>query len=137
MKASSGKTFCFKTVTFQKKLFLSDGYFQMHRNNDFIISADPLQPLLENSIILDCNIGYAKQLVEWLEHRTFGWKLCYRASLDGWKGEDFHRKCDDVGATVTLVECGTNVFGGYIDRSWKGIPDILSYFMHCRIIQFV
>ena len=145
MKASSGKTFCFKTVSRFKRNFslamatskASYLCLYMHRNNDFIISADPLQTLLENSIILDCNIGYAKQLVEWLEDRTFGWKLCYRASLDGWKGEDFHRRCDDVGATVTLVECGTNVFGGYTDRSWKGIPDILSYFMHCRIIQFV
>lgn len=87
--------------------------------NDFIISVDPVQPLLESSIILDCNIGYAKQLVDWLEDRTFGWKLCYRASVDGWIADDFHRKCDDVGPTVTLVKCGTNVFGGYADQSWK------------------
>ena len=44
----------------------------------------------------------------------------------GSSGKDFHRKCDDVGPTVTLVKCGTNVFGGYTDQSWKpsGIRNI-------------
>ena len=78
-----------------------------------------LQSLLERSTILGGIIGDAKQLVEWVEDQRFGWKLCYRASVDGWKGEDFHRKCDDVGSTVTLVKCGTNVFGGYTYQSWK------------------
>ena len=99
----------------------------------FIISADPVvQSLLERSTILDSNIENAKQLVEWVEDKTFGWKLCYRASDDGWKGEDFHRKCDDVGPTVTLVECGTNVFGGHTDQSWKDTSGSFNslFFMH-------
>ena len=78
-----------------------------------------MQSLLERSTILDGNIEHAKQLVEWVEDQKFGWKLCYRASVDGWEGEDFHRKCDDVGSTVTLVKCGSNVFGGYTDQNWK------------------
>ena len=86
----------------------------------FIISVDPVvTSLLERSTILDGNIEHAKQLVEWVEDETVGWILCYRASVDGWKGQDFHRKCDDVGPTVTLVKCGTNVFGGYTDKTWK------------------
>ena len=78
-----------------------------------------LQSLLERSTILGGNIEHAKQLEEWVEDQRFDWKLCYRASVDGWRGEDFHRKCDDVGPTVTLVKCGTNVFGGYTDQNWK------------------
>ena len=80
---------------------------------------DPIQSLLDNSTILDGNFEHAKQLVDWMEDKCFGWHLCYRASRDGWKGEDFHRKCDDVGPTVTLVKCRTNVFGGFTDQSWK------------------
>jgi hypothetical protein len=84
---------------------------------------------------LDGNINLAEQLADWVEDKKFGWQLCYRASHDGWKGEDFHRKCDDVGPTVTLVKCGTNVFGGYTDKSWTpglGIPSGIlsnSYFL--------
>ena len=78
-----------------------------------------VQSLLERSTILDGNIENAKQLVEWVEDHKFGWKLCYRASVDGWIALNFHRKCDDVGPTVTLVKCGTNVFGGYTDQNWK------------------
>ncbi|XP_028392005.1 E3 ubiquitin-protein ligase TRIM33-like [Dendronephthya gigantea] len=78
-----------------------------------------LQSLLERSIILDGDSSLAQPLSHWMEDKYFGWQLCYRASRDGWRGEDFHRKCDDVGPTVTLVKCGINVFGGYTDQSWK------------------
>ena len=85
----------------------------------FIISVVPLQSLLQNSTILQDNIQHGKQLLEWVEDEKFGMKLCYRASVDGWRARDFHRKCDHVGPTVTLVKCRSNVFGGYTDQSWK------------------
>jgi hypothetical protein len=47
-------------------------------------------------------------------------ELLYRASRDGWQGQDFHSRCDNKGATVTVIECtGGFVFGGYADVSWK------------------
>lgn len=43
----------------------------------------------------------------------------YIASRDGDLGDDFHKKCDDMGPTVTIVETITgNVFGGYSSVSW-------------------
>ncbi|CAB4017838.1 Hypothetical predicted protein, partial [Paramuricea clavata] len=81
---------------------------------------DPVvQSLLKNSTILDDDTDDAQQLVEWMKDKKFGWQICYRASEDGWGSADFHRKCDDVGPTVTLIKCGTNVFGGFTDQSWK------------------
>ena len=65
-------------------------------------------------------MNLARQLAEWLKDNIFGWKLCYRATDDGWNARDFHRKCDDVGPSVTLVKCGISVFGGFTDESWKG-----------------
>ena len=78
-----------------------------------------MQILREASTILNGDIDLAQQLAQWVEDGRFGWKLCYRASDDGWGAQDFHRKCDDVGPTVTLVKCKNNIFGGYTDQSWK------------------
>ena len=86
-----------------------------------------VQSLCERSKILDGEIEHAQQLAEWMEDKKFGWQLCYRASNDGWSGADFHTKCDDLGPTVTLVKCGTNVFGGYTDQSWEGILYTFSF----------
>ncbi|XP_028392215.1 uncharacterized protein LOC114516827 [Dendronephthya gigantea] len=94
---------------------------------------DPIQSLLDNSTILDGNFEHAKQLVEWVDDHKFTWQLCYRASRDGWKGEDFHRKCDEVGPTVTLVKCGINVFGGFTDQSWKKAQASPQTFKHSDV----
>ncbi|XP_028392267.1 E3 ubiquitin-protein ligase TRIM33-like isoform X2 [Dendronephthya gigantea] len=108
-----------------------DGLFEYHpkptkdimenlKLNDLGKLVNPVQQSLsERSTIFEGNIEYAKQLVEWMEYKKFSWQLCYRASRDGWDANNFHRKCDDVGPTVTLVKCGTNVFGGFTDQSWR------------------
>lgn len=53
----------------------------------------------------------APHLQAWLEDvrgRTL--ELLYRASRDGWKGADFHRTCDNKGATLTIIkDVGGNV----------------------------
>jgi hypothetical protein len=47
-------------------------------------------------------------------------KLLYRASRDGFKAADFHRLCDNKGATVTVIRSNEGyVFGGYVDQSWR------------------
>ena len=47
-------------------------------------------------------------------------ELLYRASRDGWQCQDFHSRCDNKGATVTVIKCtGGFVFGGYADVSWR------------------
>ena len=77
-----------------------------------------MQTLRETSTILNGDIDLALQLSQWVEEK-FCWQLCYRASDDGWRAEDFHRECDYVGPTVTLVKCKDSIFGGYTDQSWK------------------
>ena len=78
-----------------------------------------MESLLGTSTILGGDRDLAQQLVEWVEDKKFRWQLCYQASRDSWGSLAFHRKCDDVGPTVTLIKCGTNIFGGYTDRSWE------------------
>jgi TLD len=45
--------------------------------------------------------------------------LLYRGSRDGWKFVDFHSRCDNKGATVTmfLTDQGLKC-GGYTSQSW-------------------
>jgi len=47
-------------------------------------------------------------------------ELLYRASKDGYDATSFHEKCDDKGATLTVIlsEHG-HVFGGFTKASWK------------------
>jgi hypothetical protein len=46
-------------------------------------------------------------------------QLLYQASRDGWQGQDFQSRCDNMGATVTVMKCtGGFVFGSYADAPW-------------------
>jgi hypothetical protein len=47
------------------------------------------------------------------------WKLLYKASINGFKSEIFHKKCDHFKNTVTIIKTSNgNVFGGYTSQSW-------------------
>ena len=45
---------------------------------------------------------------------------CWRAKTDGWAASTFHSNCDGKGPTVTIVQVGSYIFGGYTDKSWGG-----------------
>jgi hypothetical protein len=48
-------------------------------------------------------------------------ELIYDGDNHGWKAADFHKKCDNQGPTLTIVEdTDGNVFGAYTSRSWTG-----------------
>lgn len=47
-------------------------------------------------------------------------ELLYKASEDGWDASDFHRKCDNQGATLTVMKSSAGkVFGGFASVSWE------------------
>jgi hypothetical protein len=41
-------------------------------------------------------------------NKKFKTVLRYKASRDGWKNADFHRKADGVGRTVSLIKIKNN-----------------------------
>ena len=45
---------------------------------------------------------------------------CWHAKTDGWAASTFHSNCDGKGPTVTIVQVGNYIFGGYVDKSWEG-----------------
>ena len=46
---------------------------------------------------------------------------CWHAKTDGWAASTFHSNCDGKGPTVTIVQVGSYVFGGYTGKSWGGM----------------
>ena len=69
------------------------------------------------SSILKGEISFIKQLQKWLGEKC-KWNLCYRASRDGWRAQDFHSHSDNKGPTVVLVKANDCVFGGYTYQNW-------------------
>ncbi|CAH3181378.1 unnamed protein product, partial [Porites lobata] len=43
---------------------------------------------------------------------------CWHAKEDGWAASTFHGNCDDKGPTVTIIQVGSFIFGGYSRCSW-------------------
>ncbi len=47
------------------------------------------------------------------------WALLYRASRDGFRGEDFRSNCVGISRTLTVIKATSgNVFGGYTEKAW-------------------
>ncbi|XP_074627718.1 obscurin-like isoform X2 [Acropora palmata] len=44
---------------------------------------------------------------------------CWQAKTDGWAASTFHSNCDGKGPTVTIIQVGSYIFGGYTDVSWS------------------
>ena len=47
-------------------------------------------------------------------------KLLFRASEHQYLAKKFHEKCDNQGATLTIIQSNWgNIFGGYVSKSWN------------------
>ena len=78
---------------------------------DSIIITGPKKRLLFNQL---CQFTSSTKL-----------KLLYRATRDGFRGEEFHERCDGIKNTVTIVKSEHgNVFGGYTGEAWESYPGI-------------
>ena len=71
------------------------------------------------SEILEGKPEHNRQMNEWLAGQNFQWRLCYRASSDGWGATDFHSKCDNQGPTIVIVQVGNYIFGGFTNCNWS------------------
>jgi len=84
-------------------------------------SAKPLSEILSTEA--------HRQIISWLDMgAATKLELLYRASYDGWEGEDFHLRCDNKGPTVTIIKCMDGyVFGGFTSTAWAST----SWFAAC------
>jgi hypothetical protein len=57
---------------------------------------------------------------KWLPSTKFILELRYRGSKHGYDATAFHRKCDNVQHTITVIENSNGkVLGGYSDQTWN------------------
>jgi hypothetical protein len=75
---------------------------------------------LYGSEILRQNKKYIAQLEKWLGGAK-SWKLCWRASQNGWAASNFHARCDNRSPTITIVRSGRFIFGAYSDVAFGGL----------------
>ena len=51
---------------------------------------------------------------------TKKWQLKYRATRDGFGADSFHRKCDGIPNTLTVIKSEHgNIFGGFVEKAWS------------------
>ena len=81
-----------------------------------IRGAEATKPFAESEILTQ---EHAKILIGMIPYKSGKWRLLFRASRDGFAAESFHSKCDDKGPTVTVVQSGSFVFGGFADAAWS------------------
>ena len=59
---------------------------------------------------------FSKKMLEWSGYKKM--ELIYRGTRDGMTSKNFHEKCDNKGATITLYQNEKCIFGGYNSGSW-------------------
>jgi hypothetical protein len=80
------------------------------RKNLNLYNSTILSQFQADSLIKLCDFGETEIKFE----------LIYRASVDGFGANDFHRQCDGISKTLTIIKVkgNSNVFGGYTDVAW-------------------
>lgn len=64
------------------------------------------------------------------------WRLVYKACGDNFTADNFHKKCDILKNSLTIVKTVNNdIFGGYTEASWSGTG--LKYDEHSFIFSLV
>ena len=88
-----------------------------------------LEAGINNSVIVGNNSEYLAYLNNWIKpiRSDSDWKLCWRASRDGWDSSRFHSLCDEKGPTITIIKVGKYIFGGYTSLSWSEYGSVLSF----------
>lgn len=73
-------------------------------------------------------------ICDWIDkNKSFKFQMLYKGTLDGDTNEIFHKKCDNQGPTLSIIESTDGQkFGGYASKSWninniRDIPDSESF----------
>ena len=89
-----------------------------------IILKNSLDDLIASTILRRLDSKYLDQLKLYLKPVLQSpdrsrFVRCWHAKTDGWAASTFHSNCDGKGPTVTIVQVGSYIFGGYTDKSWS------------------
>ena len=98
--------------------------------SSFSCLAGKCMSLINDTVILSSD--NQMKLVNLIGRPDKIFRLCYRASRDGWRGQDFHDHCNYIPNTLTVIRATTgSIFGGFINGRWDSrslyISDPYSY----------
>ncbi len=123
-------------VTFKQlqilKQKLSVLQYSVNLTHTRLVYCDTNPLLLDDLVLLHCTANiysgggtllcadYQIRLNDFYGNAQQKWELIYKATRDGFRGEDFHRCCDGKGPTITVIQSknGNYLFGGYAEISW-------------------
>ena len=77
-----------------------------------------------NSSIIKNDLKKFNLLNEWIKEKMdkdqIKYELIFKMSQNGTRAEDFHKFCNDKGATLTIIKTtGNQIFGGFTPLEWK------------------
>lgn len=129
-QANEIKSLQLKVNSLEEKMkkFEESGDFRRILNKDTLIG-DIIKTKEQYNLICD-----------WINReKSFKFKLLYKGTTDGDTIDFFHKKCDQQGPTISIIESTDGqIFGGYTAKSWnkdnKGdIPDPDSFLFNVNI----
>jgi hypothetical protein len=96
---------------------------EINNNNEFIqpINKTPFISEFEKSTIMDSKeqIFIINLISSKIKKKIKKLYLCYKATQDGDKAENFHKKCDYIKNIIILIKTKQNKkFGGFSSESW-------------------
>ena len=120
-----------KSGSFTDQFFLPSDFNLLKEllNEAYYYNISGLIDRIECSTILFSKILTSAQridLLKLIELEDYEFKLIYRASVNGFSSEDFHRCCDGIGKTLTIVKVKDTpfIFGGYTAIEWESTNNV-------------
>ena len=109
-----------KKVPFNKK-FLSENYIKSQNPNNKMNAYKFNSKILNDTNDLDLiALGLVSGDLDKLKTLKVGYKLIYRASTHGDSVKNFHKKCDNINDTLTVIKTKEGlVFGGFCNVCWE------------------
>ena len=112
--------------SFNKKI-LSENYIKSQNPKTKLNSYKFNSKILNDTEDLDLiALGLVLGDLEKLKNLKVGYKLIYRASTNGDSVKNFHKKCDNINGTLTVIKTKDGlVFGGYCSVCWESGDELI------------
>ena len=106
---------------------LSENYIKSSGPNNKLNSYRFNSKILNDTEDLDLiALGLVLGDLEKLKNLKVGYKLIYRASSHGDKVKIFHKKCDNINGTLTVIKTKEGmIFGGYCSTCWESGEELI------------
>jgi hypothetical protein len=84
------------------------------------------QDIFRDSLILTCS-NQKITIDQWINISALKATLLWRGTRDGFSSSKFHSRCDNKGATFTVIKSSDGyIFGGYLSVSWNSSGNFIS-----------